>query len=561
MKKRIPIGYEDFKEIIEKNLYFVDKSMLIKELADVGKVTLFTRPRRFGKTLNLSMIRRYFEDERTPAGEKIDNSCLFDGLAIMDAGEEYCSMQQQYPVIKLSLKSAKQPDFEMAYSSMIDDIVLEFDRHRYILGTGVLSDAEEKRYRRILDREAEKAEYAKALLFLSQYLQKYHRQNVILLIDEYDVPLENAYFRGFYDEMVDFIRSLFESALKTNDCLQFGVVTGCLRISRESIFTGLNNLKINSVLANSYGEYFGFLQSEVDEMLAYYGIEDKQETIRKWYDGYQFGNKEIYNPWSILSYVDDIRNQDTQFPKPYWVNTSSNDIIRQLVEHADEETKAEMERLISGETIEKPVHEEITYGDIHKSMDNLWNFLLFTGYLKNCGERFENNKIYMQMAIPNLEIRTIYEDIILEWFNGRVKESDRSRLFTAAAAGDVNTMQSELTDMLQQSISFFDYAENYYHGFLTGVLTGMNGYTAISNRESGNGRPDLILRENKFMGKAIILELKVTDKFTEMAGKCEEALAQIEENHYDRPLLDEGCQEIIKYGVCFFKKGCIVKKA
>ena len=506
------------------------------------------------------MIRRFFEDERTPTGKKIDNTCLFDGLAIMNAGEEYLSMQQQFPVIKLSLKSAKQPYFEMAYSSLIDDIIYEFERHRYVLGSGILSDAEEKRYRQILDREADQADYARVLLLLSQYLQKYHQKNVIILIDEYDVPLENAYFRGFYGEMTDFIRSLFESALKTNDCLQFGVVTGCLRISRESIFTGLNNLDIHSLRSAEYGAYFGFTQLEIDEMLGYYDLKDKQAELQEWYDGYRIGGMEIYNPWSILKYVKKATIDPDAFPESYWVNTSSNSIIRELVENADDETKAEMELLISGETIEKPVHEEITYEDVHKSMDNLWNFLFFTGYLKNCGERFENDKIYIQMAIPNVEIRTIYKNIILEWFNGRVKESDRSRLFTAAAAGDADTMQSELTDMLQQSISFYDYAENYYHGFLTGVLTGMNGYTAISNRESGNGRPDLILRENKFMGKAIILELKVTGKFTEMAGKCEEALAQIEENHYDRPLLDEGCREIIKYGICFFKKGCMVRK-
>lgn len=344
--------------------------------------------------------------------------------------------------------------------------------------------------------------------------------------------------------------------------LKFGVVTGCLRISRESIFTGLNNLRINSVLASSYGEYFGFTQAEVDTLLEYYGISEGHDRIKEWYDGYQFGNKEIYNPWSILNFVEDILNENTKFPKPYWANTSSNSIIRELVENADAVTKDEMEQLINGGTIEKPVHEEITYGDIHKSMDNLWNFLFFTGYLKKCGEYQEpqSDMIKMQLAIPNREIKSLYKNMILNWFDERVKATDRSDLYTAVVQGDTKTMADCLSDLLQQSISFYDYAENYYHGFLTGIFSGMKGYMIKSNRESGTGRPDLILRENVFMGKAVILELKVADKFAEMESKCGEALKQIDERNYAQPLLEEGCQEILKYGVCFFKKGCMVKQ-
>ena len=559
-KKRIPIGYEDFKDIIEKDMYFVDKSLLIQKLMDVGgHTTLITRPRRFGKTLNLSMIRRFFEDERTEQGARIDNGSLFTGLLVENCGETVLQHQQKYPVISLSLKSGKQPNFEMAYLSLADEISVEFRRHQYVLQSACLTEAEKEQFQLLRDKKAEPIAYAKAIAFLSRCLAMYHGRDTIILIDEYDVPLENAYFSGFYDEMIGFIRSLFESALKTNPYLERGVITGCLRISRESIFTGLNNLQIHSVLSPHFADSFGFTPAEVQEMLAYYGLTEKYTELKQWYDGYLFGNAEIYNPWSIINYVDTDSVAKDALPKAYWSNTSSNAIIRELVEEADEETRKEVEILMDGGLIEKPVHEEITYGDIHTTRDNLWNFLFFTGYLKAGEQRQEGRKIYLEMSIPNDEIASIYQDCIMTWFDRKVQVMDRSPLIRALEEGDCQAAEDFISAQLMDTISYFDYAESYYHGFLTGLLKGAGAYDVQSNRESGTGRPDIILTERKFMGRAMVLELKIADSFRLMETRCEEALAQIEENQYTVPLEDDGYRPVLKYAVCFFKKGCIVR--
>ncbi|MCM1181727.1 MAG: AAA family ATPase, partial [Clostridium sp.] len=333
--KPIAIGIENYKEIVNKPYYYIDKTLLIQEiLAKGGKVNLFTRPRRFGKTLALSMIKTFFEQDTDVQGNITDNRHYFDGMKISRAGEDYTKHMGQYPVISLSLKSAKQPDFDMAYKSLLDEIAKEYERHRYVLNGEALLEANKEKYSRIMERKAERIDYAKGLEFLSDCLKKYHKQNVIILIDEYDVPLENSYFAGFYEEMITFIRSLFESALKTNESLEFAVITGCLRISRESIFTGLNNLKINSILNQSYAEYFGFTQEEVEQMLTDYHLSAKIDEVKEWYNGYLFGETEVYNPWSVINYVDTAVENTVAFPKPYWSNTSSNSIIRELIEEA-----------------------------------------------------------------------------------------------------------------------------------------------------------------------------------------------------------------------------------
>ena len=560
--KKISIGVEDFKEIIDKDGYFVDKTLMIKELIESqAKVTLFTRPRRFGKTLNQFMIRRFFEDEITEKGEKVDNGYLFDGLKIAECGEEILKHQQQYPVIFLTLKSAKQPDFEMAYGALADEIYNEFVRHRYVLQSDALLPIEKERYENLINRRAAKEELAKAFAFLSMCLFKYHKKKTIILIDEYDVPLENAYFRGFYDEMIDFIRSLFESALKTNPYLEKSVITGCLRISKESIFTGLNNLETDSVLHTRFGDSYGFTQEEVEELLAYYGLSEQLEEVKKWYDGYLFNDFEIYNPWSILKYVNDRKDHVTEFALPYWSNTSSNSIVREMVGEADEMAKADLETLMAGGTIEKQVHEDITYGDIHQTQDNLWNFLFFTGYLKKVGERTVGNNLWLEMKIPNIEVATIYENSISYWFEQRMKETDRSPLVRALETGDCEAAENFISEQLFHTISYYDYAENFYHGFMAGLLVNIGGYLVRSNRESGNGRPDIVMTESKFRGRAMILELKISDTIHGMEKKCEEALTQIEEQKYESPLEDDGYQPILKYAICFFKKGCMVKKA
>ena len=561
MKKVMPIGFEDFKEIIDKEMYYVDKTYMIKELIELhGKVNLFTRPRRFGKTLNLSMLRRFFEMEPDGEGGWRDNSYLFEGLKISGCGEQSMAHQGQYPVIKLSLKSAKQPSYEMAYKSLKGEIAKEFSRHNYLLCGEWLNDDEKERFRLIEGDKEEDIIYAKALDLLSACLEKYHNKKVIILIDEYDVPLENAYYQGFYDKMVAFIRSLFESALKTNDSLEFAVITGCLRISRESIFTGLNNLDIYSIRSPFYSDCFGFTQEEVSEMLNYYELNGKSDEVKKWYDGYIFGENEIYNPWSIINYVKTACADYNIFPKPYWSNTSSNSIIRELVEGADLATRKEIEQLIAGETIEKPVHEDITYEDIHESKDNLWNFLYFTGYLKKISEHLEDDTIYVSLAIPNTEIRSIYKRTILAWFDKRLQRTDLTELIKAFEDGDCDKIGDFLSEQLMDTISFYDYAENYYHGFLTGLLKCQQRYEILSNRESGTGRSDIIMKEMKFRGRAVILELKVSDSFGQMEHMCDLALQQIEEKQYEQSLLAEGCKSVLKYGICFYKKGCIAKK-
>lgn len=558
----IPIGVEFYKDMISEGYYYVDKTLLIHDiLTQKNKVILFTRPRRFGKTLAQSMLQAYFEKQVLPDGTVIDNSSYFQGKKIMEMGEEYTKHMGQYPVIFMSIKSAKQPEYKTAYEKIRENITNEFIRHRYVLESNNLLPVQKEYYNSFMEHTAGMAEYATSLLFLSECLEQYHKQKVIILIDEYDVPLENAYFEGFYDQMVSFIRSLFESALKTNKSLAFAVITGCLRISRESIFTGLNNLKVVSILDNSYAEYFGFTQKETDKMLSFYGIDDRSDEVKKWYNGYLFGSVEVYNPWSVINYIYDIIYQNTNYPKPYWSNTSSNSIIHELIEKADSITRRELEELVAGGTIEKPVYEDITYGDIYKSQDNLWNFLFFTGYLKKTGERWDEQLqgIYLYLTIPNKEISYIYRNTIMEWSALRIQSQDLSGLIQSFENGDCVTASDIITEQLLDTISFYDYKEDYYHGFLAGLLKNNTKYYVKSNRESGLGRYDLVLKTHRIRkGRAIILELKVTDNINEMENSCIKALEQIEKLHYDSDITKEGYIDIIKYGICFYKKECLV---
>lgn len=559
-KKKLAIGVENYKEIIDRSYYYVDKTLLIKELLEKGsKVNLFTRPRRFGKTLTLSMLKTFFEKELNEAGEEIDNRHYFHDMKIMSGGADIVSYMGRYPVISFSLKSARQPDFEMAYQVLTEQIAGEFRRHSYVLKIDLFTEDEIKKYQRFMAQKASASEYATALKFLTDCLKKFHNQRVIILLDEYDVPLENAYFKGFYDEMTDYIRSLFESALKTNDSLEFAVITGCLRISRESIFTGLNNLKIISVLDQSYAEYFGFTPWEVKEMLLSYGLQDREQEVRKWYDGYLFGETSVYNPWSVLNYIDDALENRNIFPRPYWSNTSSNSIIKELVVNADMTARREIEDLIAGKYIEKPIHEEVTYGDIHRSQDYLWNFLFFTGYLRKRGERQEQRMIYLQMEIPNQEVLYIYENTIQEWFNEKIKAEDFAPLYQAITQGNSDVTENILKTQLMSSISYFDNAESFYHGFMIGMFMGLQNYEVLSNRESGMGRPDILLKPYDNLLPAVIIELKNTDKFTMMEEQCSRALKQIEEKHYEEELLAEGYRVIRRCGICFCKKNCMVK--
>ena len=578
--KKIGIGYENYKEFIDQNLYYVDKTLLVRDVLEKGgKVTLLTRPRRFGKTLGLSMLRTFFELEYDFDGNVIDKRRYFEGMRIMQEDERILSKMGQYPVIKLSLKGAKQPDFETAFLMLRKEIVDEFGRHGYLEKSPVLSEKDRDRFRELLlgevewsrlektfktpeEREAalqrERGKYAAALKELSAFLELHHQKKTVILLDEYDVPLENAWQEGFYPEMISFIRSLFESALKTNDALEFAVVTGCLRISRESIFTGMNNLNIISIRSGSFSEGFGFTEDEVMQLLEDYGLAEKAGEVRAWYDGYLFGNEEIYNPWSLTKYVYEHLSMPDAFPEPYWSNTSSNTIVRDLVLRADEKTRKELDTLIEGGTIEKPIHEEITYADIHASDDNLWNFLFFTGYMKKVSERREGEDIYVTMCIPNLEIRSIYRNQIQGWFEQIVQSADRAQLYRAVRERDTAQIGKILTGLLKRSISTFDSAESFYHGFLLSMLIGMPDYSAMSNREEGDGRPDVTLYPEDPPEPAYLFEVKTRKKFSEMQDGLEEAFRQIRTKRYEEGILDEGYAGAISYGICFCKKSCIV---
>lgn len=556
--KPLAIGIDDFEKLMTDGYYYVDKTLMIKELLDKrGEVNLFTRPRRFGKTLNMSMLQCFFENTGD-AESNMKRADLFRDLHIMHAGSLYTKHMNQYPVITFTLKSAKQATWELAFGCLKEELAREYKRHSQAMMYLEL-ESEHRRYRDIMNQQGSLQDYLTSIRFLSECLQKQYQKPVIILIDEYDVPLENAYFAGYYKEMVQFIRSVFESSLKTNPHLEFAVLTGCLRITKESIFTGLNNLKMISILNASYDEYFGFTQAEVNQMLHDYGLSGKSEEVTEWYDGYRFGNTEVYNPWSVTNYLEAHSMNPMAFPAPYWANTSSNSIVRKLIERASASVKAELEDLIAGKFIEKPVHEDITYDSIYDSEDNLWNFLFFTGYLKQVSCRMEMETLYVKMAIPNMEIRYIYRTNISNWFRDKVKVSNLSVLYQALMSGDAETVRQELAMLLQRSISYMDNQEAFYHGFLLGIFENMKDYRVKSNREAGDGRLDIQVLPPDVAQTPVILELKVAKAFKELDAACDDALQQIEDRQYYEPLPEEGYHDVWCYGVAFFRKQCRVK--
>lgn len=554
-RKAIPIGIEDFKEMIDRNCYLVDKTLLIKDILDAGaKVTLFTRPRRFGKTLNMSMLRRFFEKTYE------DNSYLFDGLKISEAGGIYYQYMGQYPVISISLKSMKQPTWEEAFFQFKNIIISEFERYDHLLSGDRLKPGKRNIFESIYNGMADDVMYSTSLRLLSDCLNAVYNKNVIVLIDEYDVPLENAYFNGFYDKMINLIRSVFESVLKTNDSLEFGVLTGCLRISKESIFTGLNNLKVNSIRFEEYSNYFGFTEAEVRELSEYYEIEDKFDEIKQWYDGYRFGTTEIYNPWSVLNYIQTAITMPSAPPEPYWSNTSSNSIIHKLITESEITVRDMIEELMNGESVSVPIYEDTIYSDIDVNNDSIWSFLLFTGYLKIINSKNIDNMLYADLVIPNIEVRTIYQRTIIQWFKEKVSADPRQELFKALINEETEKIEDILCDWLDETISYHDEKEQFYHGFLTGLLSGFKGYTLKSNRESGNGRPDIMLMERRRRELAVVIEVKDTRNFKDLEKLCDEGLAQIERLNYESELKNEGYKKILKYGIAFCQKSCMVKQ-
>ena len=553
-KKRIPIGYEDFKQLIDSGFYYVDKSMLIYELLHSGgQNNLITRPRRFGKTLNFSMLKYFFD-----INEK-DNAYLFDGLKISEHYEELAMYRNTHPVITLSLKCAKQGDYREALRGLKYEIQRQFINNKFILDSDKLADEYKDEYKKILSMD-EDAVWSNSIQLLSICLKQYYGTKTIILIDEYDVPLEDAYFSGYYDEMVRFICSLFESALKTNSALEFSVITGCLRISKESIFTGLNNLAVNSILSNKYSESFGFVQYEVDELMKYYNIEEKSQLMKKWYDGYLFGKSEVYNPWSVLNQVKEWSEDKDISAIPWWTNTSSNNIIRTLVSQADNETKDIIENLIHGGSVETVLKETVTYGDLTENNENIWSFLFFTGYLKikeivKTGEVIGEPTIY-SLVIPNLEIKSCYTDIIIQYFEIYKKAINKDNLYKALLGRNAQDFAEQITDLLRKTISYYDSTESFYNGLISGLLSGNVYYKVESNRETGDERSDLVLYQQDVAQNAVILEFKVCGKNETADDAAKRALKQINDRDYASKAREDGYKNIIKYGVAFKGKMC-----
>ena len=553
-RKPLPIGIEDFKRLIDDKYYFVDKTLMIKELIESQTIVgLFTKPRRFGKTLNMSMIQRFFEktDE--------SNAYLFDGLKISEY-PECMQYQGQYPVISISLKSMKQATFEEAFAVFKDLIRAEILRHKSVL---FQNDAIEKtdldRLTRFIELKAEKSDYNTSLGFLSRLLASAYNKNVIILIDEYDVPLENAFYQGFYTDMVNLIRSVFESALKTNPSLDRAFLTGCLRVSKESIFTGLNNLDIFTIISPMFTDSFGFTPDEITDILKYYKLEDKANEIKEWYDGYLFSDTQIYNPWSTINHIKNLTVNPNYPCKPYWSNTSSNEIVKRLIEESNDRTKNAIEELINGTPVKAQIYEDITYGTIDVNSEYIWSFLLFTGYLKVTAYETIGDETYYEMVIPNTEVKSIYKNTIRAWFEKKINADSRTDILEAILKADAEKLEDLLCTWMVNTISCFDEQENYYHGFVTGLVSGFNGYMVVSNRESGNGRFDLVVKQRSKWNYAAILEFKIVDKYNQMTKACEDALKQIEEKDYEASLRDEQYENIAKLGVCFCQKRCRVK--
>ena len=558
MRKKLPIGIDGFEKLRTNDFYYVDKTGFIADLLrDWGEVNLFTRPRRFGKTLNMSMLKCFFEIGT--------DKSLFDGLKIAENKELCAEYQGQFPVIFISLKSVDGLTFEAAAAALRTVIGREASRFQFLRDSDKLTKEDREWYESLIhvDKglfDMEDELLAGSLKNLSQLLAKHYGRKVVILIDEYDVPLDKAFQGGYYDEMVSLIRNLFGNALKTNDSLQFAVLTGCLRISKESIFTGLNNLNVMTVSDPYFCDSFGFTDDDVKELLEYYGLGAYHDAMRDWYDGYQFGNVSIYCPWDVIKYAQILLRDPEAEPENYWANTSGNGIIRRLLQKADQTTRDEVEQLINGESIVKTVRQELTYRDIEDSIDNIWSVLYSTGYLTSRG-RLPGKQ--MKLALPNREVRELFIDLVKDWFREETR-ADTSRINRFCAAfpkGDVATIQDMLHDYLWDSISVRDTAvrssmkENFYHGMLLGLLQSQGSWIVRSNAETGIGYSDISVATPERLG--IVIELKYAEDGN-LERACAAALSQIEEKKYTEALRRRGMKSILKYGIAFWEKECQV---
>ena len=557
-KLKLPVGIEDFREIRRKDFYYIDKTGLIEQLLDSwGKVNLFTRPRRFGKTLNMSMLRYFFETGT--------DKTLFEGLHISqrsDLCEEYMG---KFPVVSLTLKGVDGLTFERAKNKLLKYIALEAERFNFLKNSDKLTDNEKQRYGALIRMQDGK--YAmdedtleSALQTLSELLYRHYGQKVIILIDEYDVPLDKAYQNDYYREMVVMIRSLFGEALKTNEFLQFAVLTGCLRVSKESIFTGLNNFKIFSITDLRFDEQFGFTEDEVEKMLKDYQLETHLASMKEWYDGYRFGDADIYCPWDVINRVDDLCDTPEAEPKCYWINSSGNALVKRFVSIANRTTQDEIERLIAGEPIEKSLRLDLTYDEIDKSIDNIWSVLFTTGYLTQVGMTEQGA---YKLVVPNKEVRTVYISQIQEWFKQKIADNaeQMTSFWKAVENGNAEEIEQYLNRTLSNTISVFDTKapekENSYHTFLAGMLTGNTDWVVKSNVEAGEGFADIII-EPQNPDDGIIFELKYSKEASGLDKACERAIKQIRDRRYFEYLKNDGRYDMMFYGIAFYKKRCKV---
>ena len=548
--KKLPIGIENFEEMQKQEFYYVDKTGLIVELLESwGKVNLFTRPRRFGKTLNMSMLKYFFEIG--------SDKSIFDGLKVAEKKELCETYMGKYPVVFVSLKGVDGLTFEDAYERLRILIRDEALRLAVLRGSPALNEEEKNAYLRLVSENAKLNDVVDSLKFLCSMLRKHYGQKPILLVDEYDVPLDKAYYHGYYPQMIDLIRAMFQSALKTNDSLFFAVLTGCLRVSKESIFTGLNNLMVHSISDVSFDEYFGFTDEEVRKLLADYGLEDHYEETRAWYDGYRFGEQDVYCPWDVLNYVYALRFNPQAQPKAYWINTSGNDMVRRLIEKGSDGTEQlEIERLIEGETITKPLNENLTHAEIDANIENLWSLLYMTGYLTAVD--YPDGSVY-SLRIPNREVQHIFKQQVLSWFKDKVRaETEKlTGLYAAFETGDVDTIKEILDEQLLDTVSFYDAHESFYHGFLLALLSTCANWNVSSNIETGKGRSDILVsRKDRKIG--FVVEVKDVKDEEKLDAACEAALRQIDERDYTAILRRFRVKEIHKYGIAFWDKECRV---
>ena len=554
-KKRLPVGLENFEQIIKDNYYYVDKTGLISELIrNGGMVNLFTRPRRFGKTLNMSMLEYFFSIE----GDK----SIFDGLEILKDPKLCDEYMGKYPVISVSLKGINAAAYEGAFDFAVQIMQRAAEAFQFLCDSECLSEHDKEAYKKLLDSNMSEAVFCSGLRRLSELLAKHYGTKVILLIDEYDVPLAKAFANGYYDQMVFLIRNLLEQALKTNSSLKLAVLTGCMRISKESIFTGLNNFKVVSITDSRFDEQFGFTDEEVQRLLADYHLKDHIEETKEWYDGYHFGDTDVYCPWDVVNHVDCLLEDPNAEPQSYWINTSGNDLVKRFIDKADKTTRNEIERLIAGDMIEKSIRMELTYDEIDNSIDNLWSILFTTGYLTQQGK--SERGVY-RLVIPNKEIREVYILQIQEWFKDSVLHNREpiNQLLKAIKEGDADTVEKDLTKILVNTISIFDTKsrkeekEIFYHGIVLGLLRCESEWLIQSNIESGDGLVDILI-ETEDPNAGIIIELKYAQTFQGLSKACENAMRQIRERRYDERLRNEGRNDILAYGIAFCKKKCKV---